>query len=413
MTSFIAIGRNSLSSNLSVNNVAVGNNSLRSNSTGTRNVSFGDLSLYNNTIGVDNTAIGHSCLSSGTSSSRNTALGSQSLMRVTTGSGNVSIGSDSSFVTSIGSNNVTLGDNAGNSNVTGSNNIYLGSYAGSNLGSYSRLMSISSTGDGHLLFGDMQNRQVGISCYSTGGVPYIDTDADLSLDGDQETIPAVFCVSRNTAVSGNGKDLWLRAGGCTPGETNKAGGSIVLRSGVLTGNSTGNTGPGVTLAAQEEQSQIRIELPARGVSGTTDALYTAREIYLPARQVVAGTAYTVCRFTFTTAVAASASLLVDSCMVSRNATDSNTFNDTQRISISKTTANVFVTSIGAVGTSRNTRSSAGIGTVALTANVATAGVVANVTISWSNIGATESLAVFKVYSIVHNSSVTVSFPYTA
>jgi trimeric autotransporter adhesin len=89
----IAIGYNALSCVASgIQNVAVGSRALEKN-TASNNVSVGKSSLQDNTTGTSNTALGTCSLCANTTASNNTAVGLCSLKSNTTGCNNVAVGS--------------------------------------------------------------------------------------------------------------------------------------------------------------------------------------------------------------------------------------------------------------------------------------------------------------------------------
>jgi len=73
-------------------NIAIGNSSLKDNTTGIYNTAVGGVSLLKNTEGNANTAFGLAALLENTTGDNNTAIGLQALFSNQTGSGNVAIG---------------------------------------------------------------------------------------------------------------------------------------------------------------------------------------------------------------------------------------------------------------------------------------------------------------------------------
>jgi hypothetical protein len=137
-----AFGTNSLTLNTSgSNNNAQGFNTLAANTTGQLNNAFGSNALAANTTGIGNNAFGSSALATNTGSfnsafgrsaltsntaSNNTAIGSGSLFANTTGSGNTAIGLSSLLNNTTGSSNIAVGLSAGLNLTTGNNNIDIG-----------------------------------------------------------------------------------------------------------------------------------------------------------------------------------------------------------------------------------------------------------------------------------------------
>ncbi len=130
----VAIGYNALNSNQptttlnGISNTAVGNLSMRSNTTGAENTATGFNALRNNITGFDNTANGYNALFSSTEGSNNTATGNLALSNNILGSNNTAIGGNAnttsgnlSFATAIGAGAMVNADNKvriGNSSIT-------------------------------------------------------------------------------------------------------------------------------------------------------------------------------------------------------------------------------------------------------------------------------------------------------
>jgi len=128
-TNNVAIGANSMFKGIASNNVAVGSNSLFDNLS-SYNVAIGFNSMYGNTIGEYNVAEGANSLSSNTTGSFNTAIGNSALAGNTTGIENIGIGHSALGVNQGGSGNIAIGifaaSNTTGSSTTGSNNINIG-----------------------------------------------------------------------------------------------------------------------------------------------------------------------------------------------------------------------------------------------------------------------------------------------
>ena len=122
----VAVGNTTLDSNTSgSNNTAVGYNAMTANTDGFQNTAVGSEALDANTGGDYNTAVGYQALAAASTASYNTGVGYRALNADITGAGNTAVGSDALLVVT-GSNNVALGYAAGNSLTTGSNNIVIG-----------------------------------------------------------------------------------------------------------------------------------------------------------------------------------------------------------------------------------------------------------------------------------------------
>lgn len=117
-----------------VNNIAIGDNSLLVNTTGSGNTAVGDSTLKANTIGIDNTAYGRGALLTNISGSYNVGYGALALALAT------------------GSFNTGVGRNAGGSISSGSKNTIIGNYSGNQGGLDIRTLSnyiVLSDGDGN------------------------------------------------------------------------------------------------------------------------------------------------------------------------------------------------------------------------------------------------------------------------
>ncbi len=123
-------------------NTALGDQALRSNTTGIKNTAMGYRALQDNTLGRDNVALGANCLNENISGGFNVALGFAALLRNTTGQLNMAIGQralqdnidgddnvavgKSALQRSTDRGNVAIGTKAGEDLVSGSNNLILG-----------------------------------------------------------------------------------------------------------------------------------------------------------------------------------------------------------------------------------------------------------------------------------------------
>ena len=152
-TSNVALGDAALSSAASgaSANVAIGENSLASLTTGVRNTGVGRYSLNALTTGTDNVSVGASALQVSTGN-YNTGLGSQALASNTTASNNTAVGYQALYANTIGIQNVAVGSGslatqsgatssystavgyiAGNQQTTGHSNTLVGYGAGYNV----------------------------------------------------------------------------------------------------------------------------------------------------------------------------------------------------------------------------------------------------------------------------------------
>jgi hypothetical protein len=114
-------------------NVGVGYQALRENTTGAFNTAHGFAALLGNTTGSSNTANGYAPLYNNTIGSYNTANGYLALYSNTTGSSNTANGAAALFSNTTGTNNIAVGSNAGtyitdgvSLNTVTSNSVFLG-----------------------------------------------------------------------------------------------------------------------------------------------------------------------------------------------------------------------------------------------------------------------------------------------
>ena len=140
----IAMGSDALRVNTTgTYNLAIGNNALTSNSTGNDNFAMGNNALSQNTTGVYNLALGNGALSSNTTGGSNFGLGVNALRANTTGRNNVGIGVEAMFKNTTGENNIGFGNGTLHENTIGNDNISLGTNSLRN----------NTTGNNNLAFG--------------------------------------------------------------------------------------------------------------------------------------------------------------------------------------------------------------------------------------------------------------------
>jgi hypothetical protein len=125
----VAIGYQSLYANTADNNLAIGQNTLDANTSGSANVAIGNNALGANTTATYNTAVGYQAGLAITTGIQNTILGEEAGKSNQTGIGNTFIGSDCGFSTTGGRNSF-FGKNSGESVTSGTKNTILGSYSG-------------------------------------------------------------------------------------------------------------------------------------------------------------------------------------------------------------------------------------------------------------------------------------------
>lgn len=139
-------------------NLYVGESSgINSSSTALQNVGIGDNTLRDNIVGNGNTALGSTALNF-TTGSLNTAMGANALRKNTTGGNNVAIGNAAFEEMINGSNNVAVGSRAG-FNAKGDLNVFMGFEAGRYSTSGNRLYIENSSADSSqaLIYGEFDN----------------------------------------------------------------------------------------------------------------------------------------------------------------------------------------------------------------------------------------------------------------
>lgn len=109
-----------------INNTAVGQNNLSSNTVGSNNTAVGSEALKQNASGSQNTAIGQQAMNSNVNGNSNTALGAQALKSNTSGSSNVALGHDALSLNLTGNENTAVGKNALKQATAGSGNTAIG-----------------------------------------------------------------------------------------------------------------------------------------------------------------------------------------------------------------------------------------------------------------------------------------------
>ena len=122
----MAVGADSLFSNTTGSyNTALGDSALLSNTTASNNTAVGYQAGYTNTTGVDVVYIGYQAGYTATGND-NTYIGSVAGKLTTTGTANTAIGGAAGYSTTTGANNTSLGRQALFSNTTASNNTAVG-----------------------------------------------------------------------------------------------------------------------------------------------------------------------------------------------------------------------------------------------------------------------------------------------
>ena len=126
----IGIGYNTLSSNtLGSCNLAIGNFSQTISCNSCDNISLGNQTLLFNINGKCNIAIGNKALYNNSAGNDNTAIGFQTLYNNTSGCTNIAIGDSVLYNNIIGNDNIGIGCNALYANINGCNNFAAGCQA--------------------------------------------------------------------------------------------------------------------------------------------------------------------------------------------------------------------------------------------------------------------------------------------
>ncbi|MEK7951655.1 hypothetical protein [Luteolibacter soli] len=143
----MAVGEETMMLNTTgTNNTALGYGSMQANTTGSSNTGVGVATVYYNSTGSENTAVGRQALCTNTTGSSNTAVGKSAIHQGSgsynaavgaesqryslTGYGNSTLGYQTLYNITSGYQNVALGRAALLNNNTGANNIAIGAYSG-------------------------------------------------------------------------------------------------------------------------------------------------------------------------------------------------------------------------------------------------------------------------------------------
>jgi trimeric autotransporter adhesin len=172
----VAVGRQALQANTTASfNTAIGHKSSFSNTTGANNSSLGYHSLYSNTTGSTNVGLGQEALYSNTTASNNTAVGFQAGYSNTTGDEMTAVGVQALYANTTGQYNTAVGLNALRANTTGNYN--------------------TAVGDGALRFNTTSNTVTAVG-YQAG---YNSTGANNTFIGTQAGY-AVTTGAKNTVL---------------------------------------------------------------------------------------------------------------------------------------------------------------------------------------------------------------------
>ena len=125
LTKNAGIGGNGTSLGTGVNNIAIGQDALYSNTTGYDNIAQGFRALKYNTTGEDNIAQGWKALYSNTAGANNIAIGQEALYSNTTGEDNIAQGNEALRYNTTGFGNIAMGLSSGKW-IKGNGNIHIG-----------------------------------------------------------------------------------------------------------------------------------------------------------------------------------------------------------------------------------------------------------------------------------------------
>jgi hypothetical protein len=265
-------------------NVAIGNDALYTqsfNNGGTAwnsdNVAVGYQALYSNqptstSNGIQNTAIGNFALRSNTTGAYNTASGYQALYYNTTGNWNTANGVTALYSNTTGSNNTASGVDALRSNTTGSNNtadgvtaLYYNSTGAYNTASGYQALYSNTTGN--------WNTANGVTALSSNTTGYSNTASGVSAlafnsTGAYNTASGVYALYYNASGNYNTASGYQALYSNTTGNNNTASGYLALYSN--TGNNNTalgyNAGSNITTGS----NNIAIGYNAQVPSGASD-----------------------------------------------------------------------------------------------------------------------------------------------
>lgn len=192
------MGRSATTTTESSYNTAVGESTLRYNTTGYANVAVGYLGLSFNTTGYENTALGSYALNNNTTGFMNIGIGWRALNVNTGGQYNLAIGSYSLGVHTSGVSNIAIGTSAmqnvtyGNYNIaigkygllanSGSYNIVIGENSGRTFtnGTYNTFIGYNSGYNASQLAAVQNSIAIGYNTYTTSSNQIVLGDSDIT-----------------------------------------------------------------------------------------------------------------------------------------------------------------------------------------------------------------------------------------
>ena len=271
--------------NLTVNTISVGKGA----GTGINNTAIGNSVLISNTTGTYNVAIGFEALKVNTTGGTNIAIGRGTMPFNTTGSGNTALGYNSMFSNTTGGNNVSIGNGVMTGNTTGSGNVAIGYNTLTVQGTVSNTVAI---GQGALQFNNsgLLNTAVGFASLTANTVGSNNTALGANAlqnnnTGFDNTALGMYVLINNSSSTGNtgvGKES-LRSnttGGYnvgvgrfslysnTTGDSNTAAGASALSS-ITTGSF--NVGIGVNSMSNSTTGSNNVAIGNSAIQGTFGA----------------------------------------------------------------------------------------------------------------------------------------------
>jgi Head domain of trimeric autotransporter adhesin len=138
-------------------NVFLGYEAGKGNTSGNLNAFIGHAAGNDNTTGGSNTALGQAALKLNTTGGNNTAIGRAALLNLNGGTQNTIVGNQAFQLSTAGSHNVALGFAAGQNNLTGNRNVFLGYSAGYDETGSNKLYITNTTDTTPLIYGEFDN----------------------------------------------------------------------------------------------------------------------------------------------------------------------------------------------------------------------------------------------------------------
>ncbi|MFK5983762.1 MAG: tail fiber domain-containing protein [Flavobacteriaceae bacterium] len=224
-------------------NTSLGFRSLYQNTSGYSNIAIGYRSIFSNNSGYNNSALGFEVLFSNTNGHDNSAFGLKSLNHNTTGHSNNTNGNYTLFRNTTGNSNIAIGFNAGYNNQTGSHNVYLGEASGYN----------NITGSGSVFLGQASgyNEHGSNKLYiensnanSDNALIYGEFDNNmLRINGELQVSNPTFNGYRFPTIDGTNNQVLVTNGNGTLNWSNLTNGditSVIAGNGLIGGGNIGD-----------------------------------------------------------------------------------------------------------------------------------------------------------------------------